>query len=114
MAARPSFRAASALKNIATPFISRPAALSSRFPAIIDANASRRGVATDAKDVPQHTKVAETVKKLEDQLKEVPPTHTRNLFDLSGKVYVVTGGGRGLGLVLAEALAEAGAAGKST
>ena len=30
------------------------------------------------------------------------------LFDLSGKAAIVTGGGRGLGLILAEALAEAG------
>ena len=32
-------------------------------------------------------------------------------FDLEGKVFVVTGGGRGLGLVLAEALIEAGGQG---
>lgn len=30
------------------------------------------------------------------------------LFDLSGKISVVTGGGRGLGFSLAEGLAEAG------
>jgi gluconate 5-dehydrogenase len=34
--------------------------------------------------------------------------HVRDLFDLSGKVAVVTGGSRGLGLQLAEALGEAG------
>jgi NAD(P)-dependent dehydrogenase (short-subunit alcohol dehydrogenase family) len=33
---------------------------------------------------------------------------TLELFDLSGKAAIVTGGGRGLGFVLAEALAEAG------
>lgn len=33
-------------------------------------------------------------------------------FDLAGKVFVVTGGGRGLGLSLAEALAETGGKGK--
>lgn len=34
-------------------------------------------------------------------------------FDLHGKVFVVTGGGRGLGLTLAEALVEAGGQGIS-
>lgn len=34
-------------------------------------------------------------------------------FDLEGKVFVVTGGGRGLGLTLAEVLVEAGGKGKS-
>ena len=32
-------------------------------------------------------------------------------FDLNGKIFVVTGGGRGLGLALAEALVEAGGIG---
>ncbi|MCA3749224.1 MAG: SDR family NAD(P)-dependent oxidoreductase, partial [Rubrobacter sp.] len=32
-----------------------------------------------------------------------------DLFDLGGKTAIVTGGGRGLGLHMAEALAEAGA-----
>ena len=32
-------------------------------------------------------------------------------FDLEGKVFVVTGGGRGLGLTLAEVLVEAGGKG---
>jgi NAD(P)-dependent dehydrogenase (short-subunit alcohol dehydrogenase family) len=35
--------------------------------------------------------------------------HVRELFDLSGKVAIVTGGGRGIGLECAEALGEAGA-----
>lgn len=33
-------------------------------------------------------------------------------FDLAGKVFVVTGGGRGLGLTLAEVLVEAGGKGR--
>ena len=36
--------------------------------------------------------------------------HVRDLFDLTGKVAVVTGGSRGLGFQMASALAEAGAA----
>lgn len=34
-------------------------------------------------------------------------------FSLKDKVYIVTGGGRGLGLVIAEAMTEAGADGLS-
>src|SRR5687767_8542605 len=36
--------------------------------------------------------------------------HIKELFDLSGRVAIVTGGSRGLGLEMAEGLAEAGAA----
>src|SRR5215211_6351250 len=36
--------------------------------------------------------------------------HVRELFDLNGKVAVVTGGSRGLGLEIAQGLGEAGAA----
>ncbi len=36
-------------------------------------------------------------------------THIKDLFDLSGRVAIVTGGSRGLGLEMAEGLAEAGA-----
>lgn len=35
--------------------------------------------------------------------------HIKDLFDLTGKTAIVTGGGRGLGEQMAEGLAEAGA-----
>jgi gluconate 5-dehydrogenase len=38
-----------------------------------------------------------------------PAAHTRRLFDLSGRVAIVTGGGVGLGRQMAEGLAEMGA-----
>src|SRR3989442_10798160 len=39
-----------------------------------------------------------------------PLVHVRDLFDLTGKVAIVTGGSRGLGFQMATALGEAGAA----
>ena len=36
-------------------------------------------------------------------------THIKDLFDLSGRIAIVTGGSRGLGKEMAEGLAEAGA-----
>lgn len=40
--------------------------------------------------------------------------HRFGEFDLEGRVYAITGGGRGLGLSMAEALIEAGAKGTYT
>ncbi|GMF67897.1 unnamed protein product [Aspergillus oryzae] len=39
--------------------------------------------------------------------------HRFKEFDLNDRVYAITGGGRGLGLAMAEALMEAGAKGTS-
>lgn len=52
--------------------------------------------------------------RIQERLPEVAPqkSHQRfREFDLQGKVIAVTGGGRGLGLAMAEALVEAGAKG---
>ena len=44
----------------------------------------------------------------------LPPSNKlHNQLDISGKVFLVTGGGRGLGLAMAEGLVEAGGIGKA-
>lgn len=56
----------------------------------------------------QHRKQSAIAQRLPDP--ERQPQRFRD-FDLEGKVFVVTGGGRGLGLTLAEVLVEAGGKG---
>lgn len=49
-----------------------------------------------------------------DEVKSSSPhisSNVRDKFDIAGKVHIVTGGGRGLGLAMAEALVEGGATG---
>lgn len=46
--------------------------------------------------------------RLPDEEQGTQPGHRLRDFNLQGKVFVVTGGGRGLGLTLAEVLVEAG------
>lgn len=54
-------------------------------------------------------------RNLQEPLPHAPKARTRQRFrefDLQGKVYVVTGGARGLGLSMSEALVEPGGQGK--
>lgn len=98
---RPSSRSMLALRSLTT---SRPV-LSSAVP-----------IATRARTfttTPASLQIKKAIEQLQSQHSSLPEIHTSNLFDLSGKVFIVTGGGRGLGLTLAEALAEAGGSGTS-
>lgn len=70
----------------------------------------------DPNDVPPASQTETSSKRKSAISQKLPdpdqvPERLRE-FDLSGKVFVVTGGGQGLGLVLAEALVEAGGRGK--
>lgn len=98
---RPSSRPLLTLRYLAT---SRPV-LSSATPI---ASRARKFTTTSAS-----LQVKEAIATIQSQHSCLPDNHIRSLFDLSGKVFIVTGGGRGLGLTLAEALAEAGGSGMS-
>lgn len=53
--------------------------------------------------------------RIQETLPDKPQTQVHGRFrefDLQNRVYAVTGGARGLGLAMAEALVEAGAEGK--
>ncbi len=49
------------------------------------------------------------IKKEIVTVEDNPPTKVHGLFSLAGKIAIVTGGSKGLGLMMAEGLAEAGA-----
>jgi hypothetical protein len=70
-------------------------------------SSQRRHLAT-VKESPQKEETASIKDKLPNPEKH--PSRFRE-FDLGGKVFVVTGAARGLGLTLAEALVEAGGRG---
>ncbi len=66
---------------------------------------------TFACSVPAHARPPSSIAR---RLPDADQDHNRlRDFNLQGKVFVVTGGGRGLGLTLAEVLVEAGGTGIS-
>lgn len=63
--------------------------------------------------VPLRTPTKPILDGSQESRKEPVPRSAYPDFSLQNKVYVVTGGGRGLGLVIAEAMVQAGAEGMS-
>src|SRR5215469_11574686 len=55
------------------------------------------------------TRTRTTIEKFRDDRLEDSPVNVKKLFDLSGRVAIVTGGSIGLGRQMAEGLAEMGA-----
>src|SRR6201993_163267 len=55
------------------------------------------------------TRIGTTIEKLRGGRVEDSPVNVKQLFDLSGRVAIVTGGSIGLGRQMAEGLAEMGA-----
>src|ERR1700752_4297043 len=55
------------------------------------------------------TRIETTIERLRGNSIEDSPVNVKKLFDLSGRVAIITGGSIGLGRQMAEALAEMGA-----
>lgn len=82
------------------------------FPTAVHGMGSIKPV-TFSTSVPLQTPTKPILDGSQESRKEPVPRSAYPDFSLQNKVYVVTGGGRGLGLVIAEAMVQAGAEGMS-